>query len=322
MNRRFTGLLAWCALGLVVAIPSTDVLLKATGDALSDSDRAAALEAANRVGPQLADRETRPVIVLGADVATPVSQPFLPIDQEPDVEIGVAVNVPPPTKALPTIVPLSAKPVEEIDVAATPKGVVELNSDPISASKITPVAPLDMGQSEKGVASEVAVEPNLLEMDGGVPVQENLEVAAIEPVEVPIVENRSAPVPMPADLRPKPVVTSRATSQDIERGTPELEEGVRSSVNVIEVSRRPVVDLEEPVNQPFWGDNPQYRNGRRLDSFGSDEVVRADDASDSAFYELWEKENRPAGFRSRGSFSEQLPARRGSAIRLDLLQNQ
>ncbi len=59
----------------------------------------------------------------------------------------------------------------------------------------------------------------------------------------------------------------------------------------------------------------QQPNRQRLDR-----VNQRTPANQSEFFLVWQNQQRTQGFRQTGSFVEQLPARRGSGIRLDLIK--
>lgn len=301
MNRRLTGILAWCALGLIVAIPGTDVLMKSGDSASIDVAQVAEIDPSDMLGPNLLDTSLTPEQIAAFEEIGAASffQPPLSAADQSVVETADATDAP-MSDTLPPIVPLG--------VAKS----TEIQSVSVAKTEAVPLAPVAIAEVEAAIASDADLILDLAE--------ENLEVAAIEPM-APLVEPKQAPVPMPANLRPIRVntpVIERESAAPLEL---QFEDDLRSRVNIIETARQPVVVVDEPVNEPFWGDNPRYNDGRRLDTFTSEEIARADDASDSQFYEIWADNNRPAGFQRRGSFSEQLPARRGSSVRLDLLQN-
>jgi len=129
-----------------------------------------------------------------------------------------------------------------------------------------------------------------------------------------------APVPMPASMRPNKL--ARAEVANIANDS--FVEDVRASIDNIRRSddaKLQPVSFHELVGRNAETQSiQQLQDGpRRLDTFPFEELQRENTTGDGAFLELWAEGQRPAGFTRFGSFESQLPAQRGDAVRLDLL---
>lgn len=319
MNRRVTGLLAWCGLALVIAVPSAEVLFSGGDDTIG----VAAPQDAASADFAVPQKPTGKVATTAA-----ADMPFQPLAEsvasaddlagpELDATSGAPEQISEPLIAgkplpLPPIVPAGAR-LPETKVAV-----------------VDPSAPIvDAPDAAQG-ATEVAVlkndAPSVENLDAQVPSAAPTEVIAQEELvetaapTAPVVV-ALAPVPQPYKERPA-YVTATARQSVTPPARVEAETQVRGGRSFVRL--RAATRLRGEAidgDAPFWGDNPRLRTGRRLDSFPSVEILAdEDDASDSGFYELWQDDNQTAGFRRNGSFEEQLPARRGSSVRLDLLQ--
>lgn len=284
------------------------------------------------------------VVAPEAVVTKPV--PVVPAEAESSTETAAAAE---PEKADPAPLKLGTEPAVETKAVAA----IEQETPQQKGAAMTPVVPMairvvgDQGMAPLPVkpvpeAGKTAVEPAKADAD---PASGTTELAAIPeaagqaiaPVELRGSDNKTlkvavtppvtepvtalAPKPLPASLRPpEPVRTSRSVAT--------FEEEVRASIDNVRAGSRRAPAYGDPVypvyddyseDAPVWGDDPRLRRGQQLESFAPGDFAE-DDPSDSEFYEVWRQEQRPAGFTRSGSFEEQLPARRGSAVRMDLLQ--
>lgn len=262
MNRGWTGLLAWSVLALVIAVPSTEILMTRNDGA--DASKVF-------VGPPVAD-------AAGENDADAAVLPFQP----ETAPVRVVLSTESKALPLPPIVPAGAPNKPVADEVLVPKET--------SVVPALETAALDAGEPKA-------------------PTTTHPEYVGAESLIVP-----NAPTPMPVLARPRQTAVINQPSAP----QTQLQRDVSQSIATVRTTVRDAPALRgevfEPDHSRFWGDDPRYRGRENLQAFESD------DASDSSFYELWKSENRPAGFQRRGSFEEQLPARRGSAVRLDLLQ--
>lgn len=324
MNRRVTGLLAWCGLALVIAVPSAEVLFSGGDDTIgvaapqdaASADFAVPQKPTGKVATTAAaDMPFQPLaesVASADDVAGP----------ELDTTSGAPEQISEPLIAgkplpLPPIVPAGARlPETKVAVVEPNAPIVETPTAAQGATEVAQVAVLEDDT------------PSVENLDAQVPSAAPTEVIAQEdlvetaaPIAPEVVVVALAPVPQPYKERPA-YVTATARQSVTPPARVEAETQVRGGRSFVRL--RAATRLRGEAidgDAPFWGDNPRLRTGRRLDSFPSVEILAdEDDASDSGFYELWQDENQTAGFRRNGSFEEQLPARRGSSVRLDLLQ--
>ncbi len=343
MNRRLTGWFAWGALALVIGVPSVDMVLSTPENSVS----MAAVDARKEpfFGPMPAKK---PVVedVFEAPVANraPVETPpagmpdiSVPTIAAPEPETAVADAVTKDTETkdvalaepkkpaqagaqVTPVVPLAIRVVGDQRMAPKPVKITPDAADKAVTAE-TETAKTDRPAETTALAAVPVVATDsadtATQVEAAEPLQlrgsdsETLSVAVADPQAAPVAV--TAPKPLPASMRPPaPVRASRSVAT--------FEDEVRASVDNLRAAGRRAPAFEDYSDrQPVWGDDPRLRRGQQLETFAPGGFV-ADDSSDSEFYELWREEQRPVGFRRSGSFEEQLPARRGSGIRMDLLQ--
>lgn len=304
MNRQWTGWLAWSALALVIAVPSADIVFSQpeTPELASSEATETDSEQQSFFGPMLP--EQNPDLALKP-------RPTGVIDTPSVVEIAepAPLVLPEPTAVLPETPPV-------IEVVEAPVAI----ADKIKPVPMAPSIPLDF----RIVGDErmvTALRP--IETAPAVVPEEAVEVSALsqsETIDVPFGEPLAletalvAPVPMPASMRPVTPVTQPSS----------FEEDVRQSIETIRTARRddqPVVLAEDDDERLTLREVQQLQQGpQRLDTINSGGFADNRTVRSSGFSDIREGREQPLGFSRRGSFEEQLPARRGDSVRLDLLQ--
>lgn len=341
MNRRVTGWLAWSALALIIGVPSVEM-------ALSDAERPAAADVAESAagnaffGPVPAPKKTandpfalpenppaeddagqavaeaeKPQTAAKAEAADTepdkVAMETAEKDETADAATGIRVV------GAPRVLREPGGPAANSGLWAT-GGAADQATETGSAEAAADSGALQPIESRTGTPGmlETALASEAGDVVAGGKGEQLRQTAAI--AKAPAV----APQPMPAYLRPTPPAQVATTS---------FEEDVRQSIENIRTAR----DRVEPVpddGQLIWSRDP-YRTsydyddpygdpyddgGETLEPFAPGEFAPDDYAGDSAFYQAWRTRRQPQEFRNSGSFTEQLPARRGTGIRLDLLQ--
>lgn len=296
MNPRLTGWLAWSVLAVIIAVPSAkNVFFESDNDrAVDDVVLVSVAEPVVKqpfFGP-IPARNTRTNDPFALPVRAPAKPRVASIKvQEPDVLLTPVVTRAPrivgdPGMAINVTPRVSAEPdLQALDAVDTPV----LISDVVQPASVGEPIPIEFRVGD-GAVLDVAI----------------TDLVPTSPARAVLV-----PVPMPVSLRPAAPIVSASFEGD-----------VRKSIENIRTARRTEMRVENfDNNGAGWGDDPRFRRGgRRLDTFASGEVFSENYAGNSAFYELWAEDEKPSSFRRNGSFEEQLPARRGRGIRMDLLQ--
>lgn len=319
MNRQWTGWLAWCALAVIVAVPSADIVF--SQPETTPSVVVADVERQPFIGPMPVDpeRTTDPFQGPVLETIESVKVPDPVKVMEPAIVLETPLVLPdtPPVIEVAEPSPLLTDKIKPVPLAPTIPLDFRIVGDQrmVTALRNTNPVPAETSENVVAVDNEALSETPLVEV---VPEVENLETVVVansdpDASALPITGTIVAPIPMPVALRPASPAGQRNS----------LEDDVRLSIETIRTARQgnSVVELRPDDRDNFLAEDVAPSRGlQRLDRIDRDSFSRDDYAGDSAFYELWEEENRPSGFSRRGSFEEQLPARRGRSVRLDLVQ--
>lgn len=311
MNRQWTGWLAWSALALVIAVPSADIVFSQpeTPELASIETAETDSEQQSFFGPMLP--EQNPDLALKPRSTVVIETPSVVEIAEP-----APLVLPEPTAILPETPPV-------IDVVEAPIAIAEK----IKPVPMAPSIPLDFRivGDERMVTALRPVEtaPVVIPDETIVVPEETFEISELPQAEtigvpfgepLPLETARVAPVPMPASMRPVTPVTQTGSFQD----------DVRQSIETIRTARRdeqPVVLAEDGGERLTLREVQQLQQGpQRLDTINSSGFANNSTVRSNGFSDIREGRERPLGFSRRGSFEEQLPARRGDSVRLDLLQ--
>ncbi len=356
MTRHWTGWVAWSALAVVVGIPSANLALSGQGDT-SRQQAVSALqfqpetdaETQPFFGPPMAGEDLTvdegefigPMPAEAAPAPEPEPVPETAAAPEPESEATADAPVAATDEA--GDIPLQPMPTtsDGVRIVGDP-ALARIPADDEKPERVTRnVHPDAPAQAQGAEAETAAAEPlgdpiplpfrvvNLPSEDGGQPYDANGDGIADEPIRTAstnagreqVTPEAVAPTPMPAAMRPPEPVYSRTSEST-------LEDDVRQSLANIRAERarnRGVVPPAPPndidvlvprdevnvlVPQRELRGSGTFTDPYRYEPSSRSRVIVEDDfAGDSQFYREWSRQN-----------SADLPARRGSGVRLDLLR--